>query len=556
MNFTKIIAAAFFSAVAITTQAAQSFSEGGIYYTVTSELKHEVSVERQYGVTYEGSVVIPDEVEYNDVTYKVTAIGRGAFYSCTDLSSITIGANVATIGVSAFAGCLGLTAINVSDNNTTLSSDDGVLFNKDKSLLIKYPAAHAGSSYDVPDGTVELDIQSFDYTFDLETVTFPSTLTTIGAYAFMDSGITEVDLPDSVTDMGEYAFYECVSLTKASLGAGMTVVPEFAFNSCQELADFSMRGVVTEIGQYSFFQCKQLTSFPFQDSFVTIGSGAFKSCESLRNATIGKNVTTLGLIPFSFCKSMRKISVDAENPYFCDLGGVLCNKEGTKIIEYPAGMPGEYEVPEQITEIADHAFYYCTRLTEITLNEGLTTIGDDAFHACSEIVSFDIPESVTSIGKQVFMFCDGLKTVTIGKSVSSIGSLCFSMCDVLRTINCNPTTPPELESTNAFSDDAYLFAKLNVPAGCADAYSSAEGWEQFSHINEAAGLTDLRITAPAAHIVGGRLEISGTMPADGYSVYSLNGTKVYSGKESSIDLPGTGLYIVNLAGQPTKLANF
>ena len=133
------------------------------------------------------SITIPDSV---------TSIGYGAFSNCRSLTSITIPDSVTSIGnrtgCQAFSWCSSLTNINVSDNNKNYSSIDGVLFNKDKTVIIKYPEGKESKSYKIP-----------------------NSVTSIGIYAFSDycSSLTSITIPDSVTSIGEYAFEGCRSLT-------------------------------------------------------------------------------------------------------------------------------------------------------------------------------------------------------------------------------------------------------------------------------------------------------------------------------------------------------
>lgn len=460
---------------ALMAGAQTTFTADGIYYKVLSTSPARVSVERNAGSNYTGSVNIPASVNYEGTDYSVTAIGRGAFYNSMELTSVGIGANVAEIGVSAFAGCMSLQTINVDAANAVYSSREGVLFTKDGLILEKFPAAYASDSYTVPDGVQGIQVQAFDYTRDLTAVSFPSSLREIGAYAFMASSILEVDLPDGVTTLGDYAFYQCPALGKATLGKGITAISGFCFNSCGELSSVTLKGAVESIGEFAFFSCFKLQEFDLPASLRSIGNGAFKSCESLRRVSIGKNVASIGVVPWSFCKALRSFEVDADNASFLAIGGVLFSKDGKTLIEYPAGRPGEYEVPDGTATIGPNAFYYCTKLTEVSIPASVTKIGDSAFHACSGLTMVAVPAA--EIGSQAFMFCENMKSVHLRENVKSIGTLAFSMCDALSYIFAQPAQPPVLASENIFSDNTYANATLEVTD--VDAYKSAFGWKLF-----------------------------------------------------------------------------
>ncbi len=142
----------------------------------------------------------------------VTNIGACAFYRCESLASITIPNSVTSIGYSAFWSCYGLTSIVVDADNANYCSENGVLFSKDKTSLICYPAGKSGA-YVIPDSVTTIGAEAFEYCFALTSVTIPGSVTSIGDYAFWScSGLTSVTIPESVTSIGECAFIDCSGL--------------------------------------------------------------------------------------------------------------------------------------------------------------------------------------------------------------------------------------------------------------------------------------------------------------------------------------------------------
>jgi hypothetical protein len=152
------------------------------------------------------SITIPDSV---------TSIGNKAFWDCTSLTSVTIGNSVTNIGYWAFYGCTSLTSIVVDANNTAYSSQDGVLYDKAKTVLIQYPHAKSGD-FTIPDSVTSIGSGTFSGCASLTSVTIGDGVTSIGDEAFYRcSGLTSVTVPDSVTRIGYGAFNSCTSLTKA-----------------------------------------------------------------------------------------------------------------------------------------------------------------------------------------------------------------------------------------------------------------------------------------------------------------------------------------------------
>ena len=333
----------------------------------------------------------------------VTSIGDVAFYDCSGLTSITIPDSVTSIGYYAFEGCTGLKSINVASDNDCFSSNNGVLFNKEKTELIKYPEGKSETSYTIPNSVTSIEDRAFAGCRSLTSITIPDSVTSIG-YGTFDgcSGLTSITIPDSVTSIGESAFSFCYSLTSVTLG-----------NS------------VTSIGESAFYACKSLTSI-----------------------TIPNSVTSIGIYAFSGCDSLTSINVASDNDCFSGNNGVLFNKEKTELIKYPEGKSEtSYTIPNSVTSIGESAFSDCYSLTSITLGNSVTSIGDWAFCVCTGLTSITIPDSVTSIGDRAFVDCRSLTSVTLGNSVTSIGGYAFAGCTGLASI----TIPDSVTSIGGYA---------------------------------------------------------------------------------------------------------
>lgn len=426
------------------------------------------------------SVVIPEGV---------TSIGVRAFGACYGLTSVTIPKSVTSIGEPAFSGCLN--NIFVDEGNASYSSVDGVLFNKDHTTLIAYPANRADTAYKIPEGVTSIGNWAFQTCWYLTDVTIPESMTSIGNYAFAWSDeLNAITIAKSVTSIGKGAFSYCTGLkdvyytgsrtqwknikiedeNEPLLNATLHVNPATAasgkcgenltwaltddgvltISGTGEMADYPnfpdvpwyddrekiMTAViepgVTNICSFAFFGCKNLTSVTIPEGVTSIGSYAFNAC-NLTSMEIPASVTAIGTLDASALGAGRNLTgyfVDEKNTAYTSVDGILFSKDGTVLVAYPQGKNDtSYSIPESVTCIASDAFGG-SRLTSVT-----------------------IPESVTSIRLGAFFGCNGLTSITIPKSVVSIGDLALADCANLSSIYADE------ENTVYTSVDGILFNK-------------------------------------------------------------------------------------------------
>ena len=174
------------------------------------------------------SITFPDSV---------TVIGGDAFAECAGLTNITIGTGVTNILCQAFLGCPSVTSIAVAAGNPAFSSVGGVLFNKNQSTLVLYPAGSSGTSYAIPDTVTNIVGNAFMDAYDLASITLDTNVQSIGDSAFQQCyGLTSITIPNSVTNLGFSTFYYCFNLTNVVIGSGLTSVGFQDFSYCFSLA--------------------------------------------------------------------------------------------------------------------------------------------------------------------------------------------------------------------------------------------------------------------------------------------------------------------------------
>ena len=250
-----------------------------------------------------GAITIPSEIDGKPVTSigdsafedctgltsimipnSVTSIGDGAFCRCTGLTSITIPNSVTSIGSWAFEICTSLTSINVASGNNYYSDNNGVLFNKKKTELIRYPEGKSQTSYTIPNSVTSIGDGAFWNCTGLTSITIPNSVTSTGYGAFKYcSSLTSITIPNSVTSIGDWAFQDCTGLTSITIPNSVTSIGGSAFASCSSLTSITIPNSVTSIGDCAFASCTGLTSITIPNSVTSIGDGAFSDCTGLKD---------------------------------------------------------------------------------------------------------------------------------------------------------------------------------------------------------------------------------------------------------------------------------
>ena len=335
----------------------------GILDKLTYEIENGKVTITDCDTSLSGDIVLPSKIEGKPVTSignyafflcssltsitipdSVTSIGDSAFYRCSSLTSITIPSSVTSIGSYAFDGCSKLNQINVDTANTAYSSMNGVLFDKDKTELIRYPEGKADASYSIPDSVTSIGSYAFDGCSKLNQINvdtantayssmngvlfnkvktelirypegktdtsyaIPNSVTSIDYDAFYGcSSLTSITIPNGVTIIGGSAFEDCSSLTSITIPNSVTSIYISTFSGCSSLASITIPNSVTSIDYAAFSGCSSLTSITISDSVTSIGDDAFEDCSSLTSITIPDSVTSIGDCAFNGCSSLKDV---------------------------------------------------------------------------------------------------------------------------------------------------------------------------------------------------------------------------------------------------------
>ena len=307
----------------------------------------ELASKAFYGYAAMEEAVLPESLQ---------KLNDGAFSTCSALQTLSLGANLTLFSNNAVNYCSSLTQINVSEDNAVFSSEDGVLFNKTKTELIRYPEAKTDEEYVVPDG-----------------------VTSIASCAFLELCVTKrVVIPDGVTSMGYMTFTSGRSLKSISIGEGIMSVPSSMCSTCWNLESVSLPQSVTTIGSSAFYFCQKLQNVTIPENVTRIESDAFYECESLAAVALPASVTSLQGNPFCRCKSLSSIIVAPGNPVFHAEGNCVIHTQQKRIVSnaWPFRIPTDGSV----TSIGPFCFSYVP-ISDLELPKVITSLDGWAFMA-------------------------------------------------------------------------------------------------------------------------------------------------------------------------------
>lgn len=393
-------------------------------------------------------LVIPDTV---------TTLREKSFYQCNSIESVYIPASVTLIEEDLFRYWNDLKTITVSPDNPNYSSENGVLYNKDKTVLLKYPMSKIGDTYEIPNSVTTIYDMAFEEA-NIKHINIPSGIS-IGFWAFLRCWNLETVVLNENVKAGSSAFDDCTKLKNiivadsAQINAGTFGDTAF-FNDSTNWENgvlyignklVSAKTTITKheikpgtenICDNAFYGCTQLTEIRFPESLKTVGSYAFYNCKNLQNVYIptlemwyDTEFNGYTASPLYYASNLY-----ANNVLITDIKIPETITEIKPYLFY--GYKGllSVTIPDKVKSIGEYAFYDCVNLETIEMGNGVTNIREDAFCNCKKLNEVLIPDSVISIGNSAFYNCTNLTKLTLGKNIQDIGGNAFYGCSNLYSL--------------------------------------------------------------------------------------------------------------------------
>ncbi len=541
----------------------KSFYEGDIVIPATVEYEGKTyNVQAINGSAFKGksadnpndkttSIVLPADIPNTP---------RGCFQNCSALKSVVLPANMTKFNQDAFSGCLALESVSIPAGVTSLpanmfqnctslakitfeqsatpievganiwgtskAADRGVV-----ELYINRPVTTAGASGPAAlpfpgsaklakvvygnDAITEIPSYSFQNCTLLAEVVLPAALTSLGDQAFLNTGLTSIDIPAGVTAIGSSVFNNCKALADVKMGDNVTKIGDMAFYNAG-VKNITWPSALTGIGAYAFSGTAFEGELTLPAAVETIGTQAFAKNKTVTAFNLPATVKSIGSAAFMDCPALAKYTVAEGNEAYKVLPtGALATIDGTKILNYPAANPATVFADAEALELDAYAFYGAKNLTEINLAkanvygdyslsgtsikniavsgtlgryllkdckalEEVTVGGKEVpfgiCSGCSALTKYNRTDDITIVRQESFKDCTSLKSLDLGKILVIIEADAFAGITPME-LTVAAHTPAAL-GVGVFTESTPI--TVTVPEALVGAYKAADGWSYLT----------------------------------------------------------------------------
>ena len=431
----------------------------------------------------------------------ITSIGNYAFYNCIGLSSIVIPKSLTKIGSQAFRGCTGLSSIIVESENTIYDSRDNcnaIISTSDNNLIL------GCENTAIPNTVTSISSYAFYGCDELTGITIPQSITSLTPSSFyccknlvsitVESGNSKYDsrdncnaiietssnslifgcknttIPSTVTSIGQFAFQYCLGLESISIPNSVTNIDEYAFLHCSGLLDFDLGNSINSISRGMFYGCSELTKVIIPENITSIGAEAFQKCTKLLSVVIPSSVTSIGSYAFSNCDNLTSVTVLNENPVTIYDSYTFSNRKNA-ILYVPTGSKAAYEAADywkefkEIIEMEDDSDTDISQLEDVIYTEPTSGLAGTTIGLCVKMKNMLTPVGCSfklTLPEGVRLQTDG-----DGDVVYELGSRAKKMSVTMQDWGDGSydfaLTPSSATATITGNDDTFITFHVQLP---------------------------------------------------------------------------------------------
>ncbi len=446
-------------------------------------------------------------------------IGENAFNGNSNLKTVTLPARLASFtdangnvtaplagGKSSTFGAYLESVVISGDGKSEYTSENGMVFNADKTELIFCPQAMSGS-VEIPASVKKIAASAFDNCKNVTAITFAagSSCEEIGNRAFCFTAISELVLPDTVATIGEDAFMSCAKLTSFTLPAALGSFDASIVNNCQALQKLnvsaqnkqyrSIDGVLfSKDGKtlIYYLPTRTATSYTVPEGTETFADGAFNQNRALESVTLPASLKLVGKNAFYLCRALKSVTFTEGGTEALVIGyQAFCYTPSLTAVRIPARTVAiddfafsnsalaslTFEDNSKLSAIGNSAFYG-TKLKSLALPTSLREIGDGAFANCGYLVAATLPEGLITVGKEVFKESYQLVSVSLPSTLQTLGTCAFEGCYNLKNVSFAKNSVIKVLYVGTFQGCTGLEA-IELPASLTKIPNRGEGDNLF-----------------------------------------------------------------------------